>query len=168
MQVVLEGLAYAFAQYSPFEPKDAALLEDVSGFGKGSRDMLEVLNDIREDKAMLEDVSKLSHNEKYEKKSPGNFLDKYCMSMLENYSDRFLKLTDQIKLPDFFDPSQENIEQYVKLLRWIEDTCAKVYVKSDFVNQFFLLHGLTGNHSLRPSFIPPVEPPLNTYKSRTL
>ena len=148
----MEGLAYSFSQYSPFEPKDTTLLDDASGFGKGIRDMLEVLKDIREDKAMLEDACKRSQNEKYKKKSPGSFLDWYSMSLVENYSDRFLKLTDQIKLPEFFDPSQDNIEQYVKLLRWVEDMCAKVYVKSDFVNQFFLLHGLTGIHSL-PLFI---------------
>ena len=141
---MLEGLACAFSQYSPFEPKDKTVLTDSSNFGKGSKDIVKVLKEIRDDRAMLENVSKLSHNEKYEKKSPGNFLDWYGMSLLEHYSDRFLKLTDDIKLPDSFDPLKEDMDQYVNLLRWLEDMTATVYVKSDLVNQFFLLHGITG------------------------
>ena len=93
---------------------------------------------------MLENISKLSQNEKYEKKSPGNFLDWYCMAMLDNYSDQFFKMTDSIKLPSSFDPSKDDIEQYDDVLRWLEDQSTNVYVKSDFVNQFFLLHGITG------------------------
>ena len=138
---MLEGLAYNFSQYSPFEPKDKTVLTDSSNFGKGSKDILEVLKEIRDDRAMFENVSKLSNDEKYEKK---NFLDWYGMAFLEHYSDRFLKLTDDIKLPDWFDPLKEDMEQYVNLLRWVEDMTTTVYVKSDLVNQFFLLHGITG------------------------
>ena len=53
-------------------------------------------------------------------------------------------MTDSIKLPSSFDPSKDDIEQYDDVLRWLEDQSTNVYVKSDFVNQFFLLHGITG------------------------
>ena len=145
MQVVLEGLAYAFAQYSPNEPKDKAKLTDISHFGKGQKDILDVLKEIREDREMLENIVKYSDNEEYKKKCPDNFLDWYCAAMIQHYSDRFLELTDDIKLPDFFDAKKEDIGQLVKLLRWLEDMATTVYVKSEFVNQFFLLHGITGS-----------------------
>ena len=89
----------------------------------------------------MENLSKLAEKEQKKKRKahPGVFVP-----MLEHYSDHFLQLTDSIKLPDFFDPSQESMEQLVKLVQWIEDMTTTVYVKSEFVNQFFLLHGLTG------------------------
>lgn len=144
MQVVLEGLAYAFSQYSPNEPKEKTKLTDMSKFGKGQKDILDVLKEIREDKEMLENIVKYSDNEEYKKKCPDNFLDWYCAALIQHYSDRFLQLTDDVKLPDFFDAKKEDIQQLGKLLRWLEDMATAVYVKSEFVNQFFLLHGITG------------------------
>ena len=140
----MEGFAYAYAQYSPFEPKDRLKLTDTSKFGKGTKNILDVLGAIREEKEMLQDIEKLSHDPDFEKRSPGNLLDWYCMSMLRHYSDHFLDWTDQIKLPDFFDPSKEDLGQLVKLLMWLEDQVTMVYVKNEFVNQFFLLHAITG------------------------
>ena len=93
---------------------------------------------------MLDNIVKYSDNEKYKKKCPDNFLDWYCAAMIQHYSDRFLQLTDDMKLPEFFDAKKEDIGQLVKLLRWLEDMATTVYVKSEFVNQFFLLHGITG------------------------
>ena len=68
----MEGFAFAFAQYSPFLPKDPAKLSDMSNFGKGSKDMLDVLGSIRDDKEMLKHTSELSHDPEFERKSPGN------------------------------------------------------------------------------------------------
>lgn len=147
--VTLEGFAFAFAQYSPFLPKDPAKLSNMSNFGKGSKDMLDVLGSIRDDKAMLKHTSELSNDPEFERKSPGNFLDWYCMAMLKHYSDKFLDWTDEIKLPEFFDSSKEDMGQLVKLLEWLEDQATIVYVKSEFVNQFFLLHGITASWCLR-------------------
>ena len=93
---------------------------------------------------MLENISKLSQNDKYVKKSHGGELDKYSMAMLENYSDQFFKLTDSIQLPSSFDPSKDDIEQFADVLCWLEDMATNVYVKSELVNHFFLLHGITG------------------------
>ena len=52
--------------------------------------------------------------------------------------------SDSIKLPDWFDAEKEDVGQVVKLMEWFRDMAAVVYVQAAFVNDFFLLHGVTG------------------------
>ena len=124
LQVVLEGLAISFQQYklvtSPTEPNKA---KDLSKFGKGTTDFLDILKEIRQKK-------------KDDWKSVN--------TMVNNHGDWFLDWTDRVKLPEWFDPEKEEIGQAVKLLDWMLDMAAVLYVESDQVNDFFYLHGITG------------------------
>ena len=144
---MLEGLAFTFAQYSPYQLKDERKLLDMSKFGKGNNDIMKVLSEIRTDKEMLKNISQLSNKDEYVQQSAGNYIHWYIMAMLEHYSDCFLQLTDDIKLPESLDSSQENMKQIVDLLCWLEDMATIVYVKSESVNQIFLLHGITGTYN---------------------
>ena len=66
------------------------------------------------------------------------------MAGLTYFGDRFLDLTDSIKLPDFFDSNKNDIQQAVKIIEWLQEMVTVCYVKSSIRNQFFLLHGITG------------------------
>ena len=66
------------------------------------------------------------------------------MAGLTYFGDRFLDLTDSIKLPDFFDSNKNDVEQAVKIIEWLQEMVTLFYVKSSIQNHFFLLHGITG------------------------
>ena len=124
LQVVLEGLTISFQQCklitSPTDPNKA---KDLSKFGKGTTDLLDVLKEIRQKKK--DDWKRVN-------------------TMVNNHGDWFLDLTDRVKLPEWFDPAKEDVGQAVKLLDWMLDMAAVLYVESDQVNDFFYLHGITG------------------------
>ena len=65
--------------------------------------------------------------------------------LFEEIPDQLFSLADQIQLPEWFDPKNTSIDQPVKLGRWIVQQAVKVYVLSEAVNDFFLLHGVTGS-----------------------
>ena len=49
-------------------------------------------------------------------------------TIVDNHSDWFLDLTDRVKLPEWFDPKKEDVGQAVKLLDWMLDMAAVLYV----------------------------------------
>ena len=124
LQVVLEGVTLAFHEYkivtSSTDPNKS---KDLSKFGKGTTDLLDILKEIRERKQV-------------------NWKD--VNTIVDDYGDCFLDLTDRVKLPEWFHPEKEDIGQAVKVLDWMLDMAAVLYVESDQVNDFFYLHGVTG------------------------
>ena len=124
LKVVLEGLTIAFQQYklvtSSTDPNEA---KDLSKFGKGTTDLLDILKEVREKR-------------KDDWRSVNTIVD--------NHGDWFLNWTDRVKLPEWFDSEKEDVGQAVKLLDWMLDMAAVLYVESDQVNDFFYLHGVTG------------------------
>ena len=98
----------------------------ITRFGKGTTDLLDILKKIRGNK----------------KGEWTNVATSFVMD--EKYSDLFLDYADSVKLPDWFDTENEDVGQVVKLMEWFRDMSAVVYVQADFVNDFFLLHGVTG------------------------
>ena len=64
--------------------------------------------------------------------------------MFEEISDQLFNFADKIQLPEWFDTNNASIDQTVKLGRWIVQQAVKVYVMSESINDFFLLHGVTG------------------------
>ena len=124
LQVVLEGVTLAFHEYklvtSATDPNKA---KDLSKFGKGTTDLLDILKEVREKKQAI---------------------SKNVNAIVDDYGDWFLDLTDRVKLPEWFDPEKEDVGQAVKLLDWMLDVAAVLYVESDQVNDFFYLHGVTG------------------------
>ena len=124
LQVVLEGLTISFQQYklvtSATEPNKA---KDLSKFGKGTTNFLDILKEIRQKKQ--DDWRNVN-------------------TMVNNHGDWFLDWTDRVKLPEWFDPEKEDKDQAMKLLEWMLDMAAVLYVESDQVNDFFYLHGITG------------------------
>ena len=107
-------------------PTSLEKTRSIARFGKGTTDLLDVLKKIRENK----------------KEEWTNFTSSFVMD--EKYRDLFLDYVDSVKLPDWFDAEKEDIDQVVKLMEWFRDMAAVVYVQADFVNDFFLLHGITG------------------------
>ena len=124
LQVVLEGVTLAFHEYklvtSSTDPNKA---KDIFKFGKGTTDLLDILKEIREKKQI-------------------NWKD--INTIVDDYGDWFLDLTDRVKLPEWFSYEKEDVAQAVKLLDWMLDMAAVLYVQSEQVNDFFYLHGITG------------------------
>ena len=98
----------------------------IKQFGKGTTDLVDILKKIREIK----------------KDEWTNVTSSFVID--EKYGDLFLDYADSVKLPDWFDAEKEDVGQVVKLMEWFRDMAAVVYVQADFVNDFFLLHGVTG------------------------
>ena len=127
MQVTIEGIACNFEQFAPVKSStNSDKSKDISKFGKGATDIPDILRVIRENKK--EDWKNVSSS----------------MTIVEKHGDLFLDYADSVKVPDWFDAEKEDIGQVVKLMEWFRDMAAVVYVQADFVNDFYLLHGVTG------------------------
>ena len=98
----------------------------ITQFGKGTTNLLDILKKIRKTK----------------KDEWTNVTSSFVLD--EKYGDLFLDYADSIKLPDWFDAEKKDVGQVVKLMEWFRDMAAVVYVQAEFVNDFFLLHGVTG------------------------
>ena len=123
----MEGIACSFEQFAPVKSStNSDKSKDISKFGKGAADILDILRAIRENKK--EDWKNVSSS----------------LTIVEKYGDLFLDYADSVKLPDWFDAQTEDVDQVVKLMEWFRDMAAVVYVQADFDNDFHLLHGVTG------------------------
>ena len=123
----MEGLTIAYQQYklvtSSTDPNKA---KDLSKFGKGTTQLLDILKEVRQKRQ--DDWRSVN-------------------TIVDNHGDWFLDLTDRVKLPEWFDAEKEDVGQAVKLLDWMLDMAAVLYVESEQVNDFFYLHGITGTSS---------------------
>ena len=108
-------------------PTDSAKARDVSKFGKGKTDILAILKHIRD-------------NKKEDWKGVPN-----SVTIAQKYGDLFLDYADSVKLPDWFDPEKEDVQEVVRLMEWFRDMATVIYVQAEFANDFFLLHGITCN-----------------------
>ena len=130
LQVTLEGLALTYQQYTLVVPKtNPERAKDISRFGTGITDILDIVAEVR---AMRREGDK----------NPDAW--KNVEAIAKNFPDEFIEFADKIKLPDFFDPKKEDMEQVVKLGDWILEICGVLYTATEMPNDFFLLHGVTG------------------------
>ena len=127
--MVIEGVALSYEQFIPVKSsKNPERARDISRFGTGTTDIMDILKEAKQKRDENQTPSAWS-------KGP---------TIAANFGDFFLDTIDKVKLPESFEPSKENINQVVKLMDWILDISAVVYLQSDHVNDFFLLHGVTG------------------------
>ena len=109
--------------------KNPERAKDISRFGTGTIDILDIVAEVR---TMRREGDK----------NPDAW--KNVEVIAKNFPDEFIEFTDRIKLPDFFDPKKEDMEQVVKLGDWILEICGVLYTATEKPNDFFLLHGVTG------------------------
>ena len=83
---------------------------------------------------MREEMLKLSDNEDFKNRYRNLQFDWTNMAGLTYFGDRFLDLTDSIKLPDFFDSNKNDIEQAVRIIEWLQEMVTVFYVKSSIQN----------------------------------
>ena len=112
-------------------PTNQEKTRSITQFGKGTINLLEILKKIRENK----------------KDEWTNVTSSFVLD--EKYGDLFLDYAHTVKLPDWFDAEKEDVGQVVKLMEWFRDMATVVYVQADFVNDFFLLHGVTGTKNTK-------------------
>ncbi len=60
----------------------------------------------------------------------------------------FLRANVDLKLPDWFDVNKKDPGSLVQLAEWCLDQATILFVKSEVPNDFFILHGITGESTL--------------------
>ena len=130
----MEGVALSHKEFLPVQSSaNPDRSRDISRFGEGATDIMDILQEIKEFR---------------QKEFPKNNLAwKDETTICKNYPDYFLDQVDRIKLPEFFVLQQEDKTQVMKLMNWVLDMAAVVYLQSDYVNDFYLLHGITGKEA---------------------
>ena len=143
-QIVLEGIAYLHHSFLRFPiPVD-------STFGQGTTDVLDVLEEVRNDDKLcrfdLTDEDQIKWLPSELKKS--RFSKK--MAILASLrSKQLVSYVDKVQLPKFFKMSEASFPDVIKLCDWVIDSAVTVYTASKRRNDFFLLHGVTGAWSLK-------------------
>ena len=132
--MVLEGVALSHKEFLPVQSStNPDRSRDISRFGEGATDIMDILQEIKE-----------FRQKEFSKNNPA-WKDE--TTICKNYPDYFLDRVDRIKLPEFFVLQQEDKTQVMKLINWVLDMAAVVYLQSDYVNDFYLLHGITGKEA---------------------
>lgn len=145
--VVCEGLAYLHHSYHAFTFSEAKAVNDISNFGHGDEEILEVLYELRGDSSlrhkMLEDGLVIEKSGRF---LGGGFSSRFA-ALTENHGDVILKYANRIKIPQKKDGENE-AEFLINLSDWLIDQAIAVYALSKRPNDFFLLHGVTSAWSL--------------------
>ena len=69
-----------------------------------------------------------------------------CFVKFISNSELFVDLADDLKLPDWFDVNKRDRDLLMRLMDWLLDNAFVLFVKSEVINDFFILHGITGDH----------------------
>ena len=72
--------------------------------------------------------------------------DVTCFVKFISNSEVFVDLADDLKLPDWFDVNKRDHDLLMRLMDWLLDNAFVLFVKSEVINDFFILHGITGDH----------------------
>ncbi len=144
-QVICEGMAYLHHSYDPIRFQDSHI-KDVSQFGKGNREILDVLKDVGNDdnlrQIMLDGAAKLA-----ERGVEFDFCDR--ASVLMEVGEQLLVYANQIDVPIIKTSTSVNQEVVTELSNWILNQMIAVYTFSETRNDFFLLHAVTSSWAMK-------------------
>ena len=85
--------------------------------------------------------------EKYDPNFTDSHLTKWTHAILWDCGEEITDLVNRIRLPSP-SSSEPGINDGVQLASWLVDCAIQVYTQSSCINEFFLLHGVTGSWSL--------------------
>lgn len=136
---VLEGLAYTYHSFRP--PVSEKHPAEFAQFGSGSKDILEVLGDIKADTALYEALRTGWKKERWVSLNIGQFQTKVCY-LLGEHGEELLNYASSIKIGPQFRSDDSEIDP-VKLARRAVYWSVLVYASAVNKNDFFLLHGVT-------------------------
>ena len=141
---VCEGIAYTHYSYKPLVYDKEAPGHQVSEFGKGTRSALSIVEEVRNDTAMRDQM--LADAEAFRDATTARSLgvgQNRMVSMVGKQGDRLMGLVNQLQVPDFKDNPARVLGDF------LVQAALVVYHGSERRNDFLLLHGVTGAWSLK-------------------
>ena len=143
---VCEGIAYTHYSYKPVVYNPDAPENLLANFGKGTRSVVSVIEEIRTDSSMREKM--LADAEEFRALPVRGIglAQSRLVSVCAKQGDRMISLINQLAIPDF----KSNPARVLGDL--LVHTAMTAYQASARRNDFFLLHGVTGAWSLRNVF----------------
>lgn len=151
--VVCEGIAYLHHSYSPllFYNGDSEI--SIENFGKGTCSILEVLEQLRSDEKLRELM--LDGAKKFAESDWDSSTFQYRLKALMEEGTDVMEYANKINIPCV---SADDHVETIQVADWIMKQAIAVYVMSERVNDFFLVHGITGAWSLK-QIIPVLKRP---------
>lgn len=157
--VMLEGLIFMDQQYAPMLPTSNPKYRDVSKFGTGKTSMLDVLKKLHDNQDLVKQVKQ---DDKAGLADGTKIKGAYGWPLVAHHGEYMTEMTDEIQLPEWFDQSKEDMQQISDLIDWFFDMSTVAYVKNENINDFFILHSLTGSWAAKQIL------PLFDYKTALL
>lgn len=138
--VVCEGIAYLHHSYSPllFHTGDPEI--GIENFGKGPCSILEILEQLRSDTKLRQVM--LDGAKKFAESDWDSSTFQYRLKALMVEGTNVMEYANKINIPCV-------AADAIQIADWILKQAIAVYVMSERVNDFFLVHGITGAWSLK-------------------
>ena len=140
---VCEGLAYLHYYYVPLSL--SASCPDLQRFGHGNKDILAVLDQLREDGEL---ITYMNEAAKQIKPDIGDF-QKKTRVLCNNKGDVMVGYVNKVKFPCNLNQAEISLEDIPSILNWLINSAIIVYAIAETPNSFFLLHGVTSSWSLK-------------------
>ena len=143
-RTVCEALAYLHHSYCPLVHKKPLL--SASEFGKGSKDLLEILQCLRKDTEFHNTMINEIKQEPWRSETQGYF-QRRLNYLIAVHGDKLLSLLSDLKMDV---PKTEGGEIDIKELgTMVVDAAITVNAMTEPANDFFILHGVTCSWSLK-------------------
>lgn len=149
LTVVCEGLAYLHHAYTPFKPVNP---QDLKSFGKGTKDVLEVLEDMAKNKELCDYMLSEADAD-------------WVQANLSYFQDR-LKVLFMTRADQLIDYAHEIKGPKNDLAGWLIDKAIELYLSSTRSNEFFFLHGVTASWALK-QFVHLLDDPVTILRIHT-
>ena len=146
-RVVCEGLAFLHYACEPLTINPGTF--STERFGKGDKEVTEVLEMVRNDKTLQERVHKMV--KELDPTVPERDFQHQMIVLLAHMGDSLSRYVQQIRLTEIFEPEIDSPgmpDIKAKLLKWAVDCAIIMFGGADRHNDFFLLHGVTSAWSL--------------------
>ena len=138
-ELVVEGMSYL--HFSNQEP-NVTKVPDIKTFGQGSKDFLEVLEDIRTNNELYKYLEEDSMKRLQTYPDDDDYWYLARMKTILDKGDILMEYAHLVKLPARVGSGNESH------VRWLIDQAITAYARSEDPNEFCLLHGVTASWGL--------------------
>eukprot|EP00092_Neocalanus_flemingeri_P027478 GFUD01029805.1.p1 GENE.GFUD01029805.1~~GFUD01029805.1.p1 ORF type:complete len:384 (-),score=106.33 GFUD01029805.1:26-1177(-) len=136
-QLVCEGLAYLHHSNAPLVTSTTGA-KGLDKFGKGDLELAEVLEKVRADVGLRNDMLEEIKKDWIVEKGLSQFQN-LCLALVTKKGDTLLSYANLTKAPD---------TTGLGLVTWLLRCSVQLYCMAEVKNDFFLLHGVTGTWAL--------------------
>ena len=136
---VCEGLAYLHYSNVPLNISPEG--PDLRMLGCGDTDILDVVDELRNDQALIAYMNETIKLDKWSKRTTSDFQRKAGVLFTDRAND-LARYAHKVKFPDHL-RGEFNMAKVPALSKWLVDCAVIVYAIADRPNDFFLIHGVT-------------------------